>query len=87
MSQVKAENLLKIMQTSIQSTLGAISPLTQSDLTTIDNLLGQGYTPSEVVASMQEMERFKPITEQDLTKLELKQAEKDLAGSYDIKEV
>lgn len=49
-----AQNLRKIMQTSIQSTLWTIAPLELWDIDNINYLLENGYTPEQTIALMQE---------------------------------
>lgn len=61
-------DLKRIMQSSITSTLWEYATdnnqaINQADLNTIDALLNQGKTPTEVVASMQENEKFMPKEE------------------------
>lgn len=59
-----AQNLRKIMQTSIQSTLWAIAPLELWDIDNINYLLENGYTPEQAIALMQEsFDKFKATEE------------------------
>lgn len=55
------QDLQNIMTNSIQATLWNFAPLTGEDLQTINMLMGQGFTPSQVVATMQEsFDKFTP---------------------------
>ena len=59
-----AQNLRKIMQTSIQSVLGSMAALDMNDIDNINYLLEQGYTPEQTIATMQEsFDKFTPAPE------------------------
>lgn len=60
MTVEKAQSMKNIMLSSIQATLGKISPVSTQDLFTVNTLLSQGFTPSEVVAQMQSLAKFQP---------------------------
>ena len=55
------------MLSSIQSTLGKLAPVSTQDLTIINTLLKQGHTPSEVVAQLQSLDKFKPKAQVEKT--------------------
>lgn len=57
----QAKTLQKIMLNSIESTLGKISPVLPDDIKIIQNMLMQWYTPAEIVAELQTLDRFNPI--------------------------
>jgi len=58
LSVEKMKDLQNIMLSSITSTLWQFWTVWQADLTTIQSLLAQGKTPSEIVAQMQGLGKF-----------------------------
>ena len=58
-------DIKNIITSSITGTLGQYGIVNQADLNTIDSLLQQGQTPSQVVAQMQTMDKFKPKAEEE----------------------
>lgn len=63
----KVNDLKQIMLSSIQSTLWKIAPITTQELKTVETLLSQGYTPAQIVAEMQTLDKFKPKKQVDKT--------------------
>lgn len=59
----KAQDLKQIMLSSIQSTLNKIAPLTTQELKTIETLLGQWFTPAQVVAELMSLDKFQKAEE------------------------
>lgn len=65
----KMKDLQNIMLSSITSTLGQTGVVSTADLTTIQSLMAQGKTPSEIVAQMQGLSKFKPTVKIDEPKI------------------
>lgn len=65
LSLKRFNDIKNIMQSSIVNTLQGLWTVNQADLNTINNLLSQGKTPTEIVAKMQELEKFTPIVDED----------------------
>lgn len=81
----RANDLKQIMLTSIQSTLGKLAPLTTQELKTVETLMNQGFTPSQIVAEMMTLDKFQQqvkVDEPKVVKIWADEYGNDVYGSY-----